>query len=413
MSRVDTDSSAEAAPGLLLRLLTVGGALATAAVVTSAVLELGTTHWGVAVIALPLLIGAAVVAWLAYPRLFWRAALAVGLLVLAIALGGVVAWSHRATWSDVVHVGAAAAALGASLLAVVGIVGGKATPLASFRDYVTLTKPRIMALLLVTGAGGMFVGAQGIPPLDLFVLAMAGLALACGGASALNHVLDRDIDVLMGSRTRERPVASGRVTPAQALEFGLFLSALSFALLASAVNVLTAALALVGNLFYVIVYTRWLKRATPQNIVIGGAAGAVPPLVGYAAATGSLALPALWLFLIVFLWTPPHFWALALMIKNAYAAAGIPMLPVVRGDRETARQILLYSVVLVGFTVVVGFWLGPVYTAAAAVLGGILVALAVLLRRDLSRARAQVLFHYSLAYLALLFVAAAIDPLLT
>ncbi len=268
-------------------------------------------------------------------------------------------------------------------------------------------------MLLVTGAAGMFVGAQGVPPLDLFVVTMVGLALACGGASALNHVLDRDIDVLMGSRTKERPVASGRVTPAQALEFGLFLSALSFALLASAVNLLTAVLALVGNLFYVVVYTRWLKRTTPQNIVIGGAAGAVPPLVGYAAATGSLALPALWLFLIVFLWTPPHFWALALMIKNAYAAAGIPMLPVVRGDRETARQILIYSIALVAFTVAVGFWLGPVYTAAAVALGVVFVALAVLLRRDLSRARAQVLFHYSLAYLALLFVAAAVDPLLT
>ena len=387
--------------------------MATGAVVASAVLELGTTHWGIAVVALPLLTAAAIVAWLAYPRMFWRAALAVGLLVLAIALGGVVAWAHGAAWSDALHVGAAAAALGASLLVVSAVFRGSPTPLASLRDYLTLTKPRIMSLLLVTGAGGMFVGAQGVPPLDLFVVTMVGLALACGGASALNHVLDRDIDVLMGSRTKERPVASGRVTPAQALEFGLVLSALSFALLASAVNLLTAVLALVGNLFYVVVYTRWLKRATPQNIVIGGAAGAVPPLVGYAAATGSLALPALWLFLIVFLWTPPHFWALALMIKNAYAAAGIPMLPVVRGDRETARQILLYSVALVAFTVAVGFWLGPVYTAAALVLGAILVALAVLLRRDLSRARAQVLFHYSLAYLALLFVAAAVDPLLT
>jgi heme o synthase len=413
VSRPDTDRSPESAPGVLLRLLAVGGALATGAVVTSAVLELGTTHWGIALVALPLLIAAAIVAWLAYPRLFWRAALAVGLLALAIALGGVVAWSHGATWSDALHVGAAAGALGASFLVVVGVFRGSPTPLASSRDYLTLTKPRIMTLLLVTGAGGMFVGAQGVPPLGLFVVAMAGLALACGGASALNHVLDRDIDALMGSRTRERPVASGRVTPAQALEFGLFLSALSFALLASAVNLLTAVLALVGNLFYVVVYTRWLKRATPQNIVIGGAAGAVPPLVGYAAATGSLALPALWLFLIVFLWTPPHFWALALMIKNAYAAAGIPMLPVVRGDRETARQILVYSVALVAFTVAVGLWLGPVYTAVAVLLGAIFVALAVLLRRDLSRARAQVLFHYSLAYLALLFVAAAVDPLLT
>jgi protoheme IX farnesyltransferase len=241
---------------------------------------------------------------------------------------------------------------------------------------------------------------------------MLGLALACGGASALNHVLDRDIDQLMGSRTKSRPVASGRVTPEQAIEFGVFLSAVSFALLASAVNLLTAALALFGNLFYVVVYTRWLKRSTPQNIVIGGAAGAVPPVVGYAAATGSLALPALWLFLIVFLWTPPHFWALALMIKSAYANAGIPMLPVVRGERETARQILLYSVGMVAFTVVVGLWLGPLYTLAAVGLGAIFLALAVLLRRELSRARARLLFSYSLLYLALLFVAAALDPVI-
>jgi len=410
---MDTKHLSEASPGLLLRATAIGGALATGAVVASAVLELGTTHWGIAVIALPLLVAAAVIAQIAYPRFFARAAAGVVLLLLAIALGGVVAWSGNAAWAGALHVGAAAAALAAGLLVVVAVFRGSPTPLASARDYLTLTKPRIMTLLLLTGAGGMFVGAQGAPSLDLFFVTMFGLALACGGASALNHVLDRDIDVLMGSRTRERPVASGRVTPAQALEFGLLLSALSFALLASAVNLLTAMLALVGNLFYVVVYTRWLKRATPQNIVIGGAAGAVPPLVGYAAATGSLALPALWLFLIVFLWTPPHFWALALMIKNAYAAAGVPMLPVVKGDGETARQILLYSLALVVFTVVVGFWLGPLYTGAALVLGVILVVLAVLLRRDISRARAQILFHYSLAYLALLFVAAAIDPLLT
>jgi heme o synthase len=399
--------------GLLLRLSAVGGAVATGLVVASAVLELGAAHWGIAGVALPLLAADAIVARLAYPKLLGRAVAAVGLLLLAIALGGVVAWSGSATWAVALHVGAAAVALGASLLAAAAAFRGSPTPLASSRDYLTLTKPRIMTLLLVTGAGGMFVGAQGLPPLGLFAVTIVGLALACGGASALNHVLDRDIDLLMGSRTRERPVASGRVAPEQALEFGLFLSALSFALLASSVNLLTAMLALAGNAFYVVVYTRWLKRSTPQNIVIGGAAGAVPPLVGYAAATGNLALPALWLFLIVFLWTPPHFWALALMIKNAYAAAGIPMLPVVRGDRETARQILLYSIALVAFTVVVGFWLGPVYTAAALVLGAVLVALAVLLRRDLTRVRAQALFHYSLAYLALLFAAAAIDPLIT
>ena len=241
---------------------------------------------------------------------------------------------------------------------------------------------------------------------------MVGLALACGGASALNHVLDADIDRLMGKRTEKRPVAAGRVPPSRALEFGLVLSALSFVLLASTVNVLTATLALVGNLFYVLVYTRWLKRSTPQNIVIGGAAGAVPPLVGYAAASGNLGLPALWLFLIVFLWTPPHFWALALLIKDAYANAGVPMLPVVRGERETTRQIVLYSIVLVAFTLVVGLWLGPVYTVAAAVLGGAFLALAWQLRRDTTPRRAAILFHYSLAYLALLFVAAAVNPVL-
>ncbi|MBA2358707.1 MAG: protoheme IX farnesyltransferase, partial [Actinobacteria bacterium] len=220
---------------------------------------------------------------------------------------------------------------------------GDRPPAGALRDYVILTKPRIMTLLLLTGACGMFVGAGGAPGAWPLAAMLAGLALACGGASALNHVLDRDIDRLMGQRTRRRPVAAERVPPTYALEFGLALSAASFVLLAGTVNVLTAALALVGNLFYVLVYTRWLKRTTPQNIVIGGAAGAVPPLVGWSAATGDLTLPALALFAIVFLWTPPHFWALALLIRRDYAAARIPMLPVVRGERETTRQIVLYS----------------------------------------------------------------------
>ena len=248
------------------------------------------------------------------------------------------------------HVAAAGGALAASLVTLALSFRGETLPLGPWRDYVTLTKPRIMSLLLVTGAGGMFVGAGGWPGGPELASMLLGLALACGGASALNHVIDRDIDKLMGSRTAARPVASGRVPAPRALEFGLVLSALSFALLASTVNVLTALLALVGNLFYVVVYTGYLKRSTDQNIVIGGAAGAVPPLVGYAAATGSLALPALWLFLIVFLWTPPHFWALALMLKEHYQAANVPMLPGTRGERETTRQILLYSLVLVGFT---------------------------------------------------------------
>ena len=405
-------SGERVAPGVLFRASALASAVAVGLVVVSAVLELGTTHWGIALVALPLLVANVVLARLAYSASTRLTVLALVSFLVAIALGGVVAWSGEASWAAALHVGAAAVALGVALVVVARALRGEGAPLASARDYLTLTKPRIMTLLLLTGAAGMFVGAQGVPPLGLFGVTMLGLALACGGASALNHVLDRDIDALMGSRTEKRPVATGRVSPEQALEFGVLLSAISFALLASAVNLLTAVLALVGNLFYVLVYTRWLKRSTPQNIVIGGAAGAVPPLVGYAAATGSLALPALWLFLIVFLWTPPHFWALALMIKNAYAAAGVPMLPVVRGDRETARQIVLYSLVMVAFTVVVGLWLGPLYTVAAVVLGAVFIALAVLLRRDLSRTRAQVLFHYSLLYLALLFTAAALDPVL-
>jgi protoheme IX farnesyltransferase len=276
---------------------------------------------------------------------------------------------------------------------------------------VTLTKPRIMVLLLLTALCGLFVGEQGVPSLGLVLATLGGLALACGGASALNHVLDADIDVHM-SRTDRRPVAAGRVPPERALEFGLALSAFSFVVLTSFVNVVAALLAVFGNLFYVVVYTRWLKRSTPQNIVIGGAAGAVPPLVGYAAATGALALPALWLFLIVFLWTPPHFWALALLIRDSYAAAKVPMLPVVRGEAETTRQIVWYSVVLVAFTLAVGLWLGPLYSAAAAVLGVLLLGMAWQLRREPTRRRAALLFHYSLLYLALLFVAAALDPVI-
>ena len=209
-----------------------------------------------------------------------------------------------------------------------------------------------MSLLLLTGAAAMFAGAHDAPAARLVAVTLVGLGLACGGASALNHVIDRDVDQLMGSRTRARPVAAGRVPAAQALEFGLALSALSFALLGAAVNVLTAVLALVGNLFYVLVYTRWLKRTSRYNIVIGGAAGAVPPLVGYAAARGRLDLAAALLFAIVFVWTPPHFWALALLLRRHYADAGIPMLPVVAGERETTRQIVAYTVVLVAVTVV-------------------------------------------------------------
>jgi heme o synthase len=226
-------------------------------------------------------------------------------------------------------------------------------------------------------------------------------------------VLDRDIDRHM-RRTDARPVATERVPATRALEFGLALSALSFVLLACLVNVLTALLALVGNLFYVFVYTRWLKRSTPQNIVIGGAAGAIPPLVGWAAATGSVTVPALLLFAIVFFWTPPHFWALALLIRRDYEAAGVPMLPVVRGERETTRQIVLYSLALVAVTAAPFLWgtLGLPYLLAAAVLGVVFLGLAAGLRLEPTPRRAALLFHYSLLYLALLFAAMAVDAAL-
>ena len=388
--------------GPWFRLTALLAVVASALAVASGAADLGTAHRLLASLALPPLVALVIAAWLTVRRLVapWSVAVvSFGIAALVPGNGGL-------------HLALAAVALAsASVAMVMSLRGAPAGAFGPPKDYITLTKPRIMTLLLLTGACGMFVGAKGVPDWGDFTLMLVGLGLACGGASAMNHVLDADIDKLMGLRTEKRPVATGRIAVPRALEFGLVLSALSFALLASAVNVLTAVLALVGNLFYVVVYTRYLKRSTAQNIVIGGAAGAVPPLVGFAAATGNLTLPALWLFLIVFLWTPPHFWALALMIKEHYQRANIPMLPVVRGDRETTRQILLYSIALVAFTIVVGLWLGPLYTVAAALLGVVFLVLAWQLRRDTNRQRAAVLFHYSLLYLALLFVAAAIDPL--
>ncbi len=406
-----SDRPTDTAPGPVLRLTALAAAVATGAVVVSAAVELEHTHWGAALVALPLLAAVLVTARIAYPRLVVPAAAALFLLLAAIATGGLVAATDEAAWTVGLHVLLAGMSLGAALVTCAMTLRGEAVPLGPWRDYVTLTKPTIMALLLLTGAAGMFVGAGGWPGAVELMALVVGLGLACGGASAINHVMDADIDRLMGDRTSRRPVASGRVAPPRALEFGIALSALSFALLASTLNVFTAVLALVGNLFYVVVYTGWLKRSTDQNIVIGGAAGAIPPLVGYAAATGNLGIPALALFGIVFLWTPPHFWALALMIKDHYARAGVPMLPVSRGDRETYRQILLYSLVLVAFTLAAGIWLGPVYTVAAAILGAWLLLLSWRLRREHTRQSAAVLFHYSLAYLAVLFAAAAVDPL--
>ena len=276
-------------------------------------------------------------------------------------------------------------------------------------DYVALTKPRVISLLLVTTAATMFV-ADSSPSLGLLLATMVGGYLAAGGAGAINHYIERDIDARM-SRTSRRPLPSGRIEPRAALWFGIVLGALSFTLFALAVNMTAALLAMAGLAGYVFVYTMWLKPRTTQNIVIGGAAGAVPPLVGWAAASGSLDPSAFYLFAIVFYWTPPHFWALALLIKDEYARTGIPMLPVVDGETETRRQILLYGWLLIAITALpwIGGLFGAIYASAAAVLGLVFLYLCFRLYRRADRRSAAILFHYSLAYLALLFCAMAID----
>jgi len=286
-----------------------------------------------------------------------------------------------------------------------------ARPAAAWRDYVTLTKPRIMSLLVLTSVCAMIAAAHGAPEVAPLAGLVVGGALACGGASALNHVLDRDIDRLMGPRTASRPVAAGRISPARATVFGLVLTALAFAVLVASTNLLAALLSLSGGAFYVVIYTYWLKRTTAQNIVIGGAAGAIPPLAGWAAAHGGLGIGAGFLFLIVLLWTPPHFWALALLLVRHYAAADVPMMPVVRGPDATARLVLGYSIVLVAATLTPGLigTFGLVYLVGAAALGGVLLVFAWRLWRESSPAKAGVLFHFSLLYLALLFVAVATD----
>jgi heme o synthase len=377
-------------------LCAVGG---TGLAVVSGAAGWGTAHRVLAAIALPPIAALVATAWVASRRLLVPSVSALLLFGLAALLTG-----------RSVHLVFASLALAACAWTAAFAFRSSAEH-GPWRDYVTLTKPRIMSLLLLTGGAGFFVGAGRVASLGAFALTMVGLALACGGASALNHYLDRDIDKLMGARTERRPVASGRVPPASALEFGLALSAFSFVLLDSLVNLPTALLALAGNLFYVVVYTRFLKRSTAQNIVIGGAAGAVPPLVGFAGASGHLGWAALVMFVVVFVWTPPHFWALALMIKEHYARAGVPMLPVTRGERKTVRAILRYTVALVAVTllpVALGTF-GVVYGVAAALLGAVFLWLALELRRTMARTAAVRLFHFSLLYLALLFVAMAID----
>ena len=395
------------------RILALGAVAGTGLAVISGAGDWGTAHQLLAALALPPLAGLVILAWVSARTLLPSATSALILFGIAAGLTG-----------RSVHLTASALAFAATtwvcVLAFRGVTLKSLRPSRrpveadTARDYLTLTKPRVMSLLLLTGGAAVFVGASGVPNWGVFAVTMIGLALACGGAGTFNHYLDRDIDQLMGERTARRPVAAGRITPVHALEFGIALSALSFVLLDSIVNLPTALLALSGNLFYVFVYTRWLKRTTAQNIVIGGAAGAVPPLVGYASASGHLGWGALVMFGIVFLWTPPHFWALALMIKEHYANADVPMLPNTHGDRATARQIVWYTIALVAATLVpVAFGVfGLVYGVAALLLGGVFAWMAYALWRETTRPRAVSLFHYSMIYLALLFVAMALDAVL-
>ena len=277
-------------------------------------------------------------------------------------------------------------------------------------NYIDLMKPHVTVLLLGVTAAAMAIAKQGLPPLALVIPTLLGGAMAAGSANCINCYIDRDIDQIMG-RTQRRSLPSGRVEPRQALVFGIFLGVASFIVLALFVNLLSAVLACSAILFYVFVYTLWLKRSTVQNIVIGGAAGAVPVLVGWAAVTNSLSLPAIWLFAIIFFWTPPHFWALSLLIQKDYEKAGIPMLPVVKGEAETRRQILLYSLLLLALTLVL-FAMGTMgyfYLAGAVILGGGLVYLAIRLWRDQSKKWARTLFWYSNMYLAAIFAIMVLD----
>jgi heme o synthase len=276
--------------------------------------------------------------------------------------------------------------------------------------YVALTKPRIIELLLITTLPTMIVAERGLPPIWLILATLLGGALAAGGANAINMVVDRDIDKVM-HRTRNRPLVTGAVSPRNALIFAVTLEVVAFVELWAWVNLLSAALAVSATLFYVFVYTLWLKRTSSQNIVIGGAAGAVPVLVGWAAVTDSLAWTPVVLFAIIFVWTPPHFWALAVKYKDDYQAANVPMLPAVATFKRTAAEILLYSVVLVAVSLVLAAvaHLGAVYIVSAVVLGAVFVALALRLWLRATPRAAMRLFSYSITYLTLLFVLMAVD----
>jgi protoheme IX farnesyltransferase len=352
------------------------------------------------------------------------------LVLVQVALGAANIWSQLSAWFVVPHLAVGSALWGASVWLALSLRrlqradirvtrGAGATDASpgrtdTLRAYVALTKPRIIELLLVTTIPTMVLAQRGLPSLWLMVATVTGGTLAAGGANTINQVIDRDIDDIM-RRTRHRPLPSHAISPRAALTFGIVLSIVSFAFLTLTVNLLAALLSASAIAFYVFVYTLWLKRSTPQNIVIGGAAGCVPVLVAWAAVTGRVEVPALILFAIVFYWTPPHFWALALRYRGDYAAARIPMLPVVRGEAETARQIVIYTLLLVAVSLLLlpAARMGWIYLVAAVGLGAVFVVYALRIHRDASSGRAAIsLFRFSISYLTLLFAAVAADTLL-
>ena len=365
------------------------------------------------------------------PRVLRRlSAIALALFAVQVLVGAANVWTDLSAWAQATHVALSAAIWGVLVALVAFAAWTPVMPATaaerqdearverpSLRDtasaYLALTKPRIVVLLLITTVPAMMLAQGGVPSVWLILATLIGGSIAAGSANTINCYLDRDIDQIM-RRTRKRPLPAHTVTPDDALRFGYVLGAISFFFLATTVNVLAAALALAAIAFYVFVYTLWLKRSTSQNIVIGGAAGAAPALIGWAAVTGEIGLPAWVLFAIVFVWTPPHFWALAMRYRADYRAAGVPMLPVVRGDEETRRQILLYSLVLFAATLLLVplAHMGALYTAAAVVLGALFVHRALRLWRERSTALAMGLFRFSIVYLGLLFAAVAADGVL-
>lgn len=363
------------------------------------------------------------------PGQAWVALVAGLLFVTQAAVGGLIVLLRRPDFVAGLHLALATAVWGSLvLLAVLAARQLRATPQGAeleelaeeekpvgpirqtISSYIDLMKPHVTVLLLGTTVAAMAIAAQGLPPLGLVLATLLGGAMAAGSANCINCYIDRDIDQIMG-RTQRRSLPAGKVQPTQALIFGITLGVGSFIILAVFVNLLSAVLACSAILFYVFVYTIWLKRSSAQNIVIGGAAGAVPVLVGWAAVTHTITLPAIWLFAIIFYWTPPHFWALSLLIQKDYEKASIPMMPVVMGERETRKQIFLYSLLLLAVTLILFAMraMGYFYLFVAIVLGGILLYMSIRLLRDKSKKWARTLFWYSNCYLALIFAAMVVD----